>query len=152
MLFRSGANENELAYLSEKLMGMDREQRNFFDAVTAAGHHCGSVAELINLTENLDNFDIRPIFGKEQYGELLVAEAKDNTSAVFANLEKSHYSDERDLAQHILKLEAHVDYIAYAQDVAIDENGIFTELGYVTEKDGFREVYRGTQEIGRAHV
>ena len=146
-----GTNEYELSYLSAKLASLDSSQRNTFDSIITAERHCGSVAELINLTENLDYFTIRPIYSEEQYGQLLVEEAKDNTSAVFTNLEKSEYSDERDLAQHILKLEAHIDYVAYAQSVAIDENGIFTKHGYITEKEGFREVYRGTQDLSDEH-
>ena len=62
-------------------------------------------------------------------------------------LTESHDPDMRDLAEYITRLEKYFDVEAYAKDVINAENGVFTEQGYLTESDGFHEVYRGIQDI-----
>ena len=138
---------NELNYLAAKIDALHPAALEMYVTILDADRHCGTFAELINLMENLDLFNIQPAFSAEQYGEFLIDTAKDNTSAVFDKLEHSEYSDERELAQYILRLEAHVDAAAYGRAAAELENGVFTESGYLTESEGFREVYRGPEDI-----
>jgi len=138
---------NELNYLATKIDALHPATLEMYITILDADRHCGTFAELINLTENLDLFNIQPAYGAKQYGEFLIETEKDNTSAVFDKLEHSEYSDERDLAQYILRLEAHVDAAAYGRAAAELENGVFTESGYLTEGEGFREVYRGPEDI-----
>jgi hypothetical protein len=100
----------ELNYFAEKIANLDESDRVVLSAVLEAERHCGNVAELINLTGNLDRFHLQPAFSEEQYGEFLLDMVKADTSDVFSKLEQSGYDDERNLAKHILRLEAHVDY------------------------------------------
>ena len=128
----------ELNYLAEKIANLNESDRVVLSAVLEAERHCGNVAQLINLTQNLDRFHLQPAFSEEQYGEFLVDMAKDDTSAVFNKLEKSGHDDERNFAKHILRLEAHVDYAAYGHTAAEEEGGVFTKQGYVTSYYGWR--------------
>ena len=142
-----GLNLEELNYLAVKAGELREDDRNTMSAVLEAELHCRNVAELINLTQNLDRFRLQPAFCEEQYGEFLVDMAKDDTSAVFNKLEKSGHDGERNLAKHILRLEAHVDYAAYGRTTAEEEGGVFTKQGYLTEREGFQTIYRGPEDI-----
>jgi len=54
------ANLDELNYLAAKLDDMDRREYNQFPAAMEMGEHTGSIQDLINLTENLDCYDVYP--------------------------------------------------------------------------------------------
>ena len=137
----------ELNYFAEKIANLDESDRVVLSAVLEAERHCGNVAELINLTGNLDRFHLQPAFSEEQYGEFLLDMVKADTSDVFSKLEQSGYDDERNLAKHILRLEAHVDYAAYGRTAAEEKGGVFTKQGYLTEREGFQTIYRGPEDI-----
>ena len=62
------ANLDELNYLASKLDDMSRDEYNQFLAAMEGGDHTGSIQELINLTENLDCYDIYP--GIENHDDL----------------------------------------------------------------------------------
>lgn len=142
-----GLNLEELNYLAVKISELDADDRTTVSAVFEAKLHCRNVAELINLAQNLDRFHLQPAFSEDQYGEFLVDMVKDDTSDVFSKLEQSGYDDERNLAKHILRLEAHVDYAAYGRTAAEEEGGVFTKQGYLTEREGFQAIYRGPEDI-----
>ena len=59
---------DELNYLASKLDEMDRGEFEQFQAAMEIGDHSGSVREIINLTENLDCYDVYP--GIEDYDDL----------------------------------------------------------------------------------
>jgi hypothetical protein len=67
-----GLNLEELNFLAVKIGELREDDRNTMSAVLEAERHCGNVAELINLTGNLDRFHLQPAFSEEQYGEFLV--------------------------------------------------------------------------------
>lgn len=54
------ANLDELNYLASKLDDMSQDEYERFQAAMEIGDHTGSIQELINLTENLDCYDITP--------------------------------------------------------------------------------------------
>lgn len=54
------ANLDELNYLASKLDDMSQDEYERFQAAVEVGDHTGSIQELINLTENLDCYDIYP--------------------------------------------------------------------------------------------
>lgn len=143
----NGLNLEELNFLAVKVSELREDDRNIMSAVLEAERHCGNVAELINLTGNLDRFHLQPAFSEEQYGEFLLDMVKADTSDVFSKLEQSGYDDERNLAKHILRLEAHVDYAAYGRTAAEEKGGVFTKQGYLTEREGFQTIYRGPEDI-----
>ncbi len=139
---------NELNYLTARIAAMTPYDFEVFAAVVEAKRHCGSVAELINITENLGIFNIQPGYSEEQYGDFLFQMEKDDTSELFQKLEKSKDPNERHFADYVLRLEASLNTEAFGRAAAELENGVFTAHGYLTERDGaFTEQYRGPQDI-----
>jgi hypothetical protein len=138
---------SELNYLAAKIQGLDSSEREVFSAVVASKRHSGKVAELINITENMDNFYLQPAYSAEQYGDFLLQEAKDNTAEAFERLEKSADPLDRELASHILELEANADAKACGRAAAEREGGVFTEYGYLTADKELQDVYRGPEDV-----
>ena len=116
---------DELNYLASKLDEMDRGEFEQFQAAMEIGDHSGSVQEIINLTENLDCYDVYP--GIEDYDDL-----------------GRYYIDELDAMQVPEHLKNYIDYEAYGRDIALDESGDFTSFGYVRDTgSSFHEYYDG---------
>lgn len=141
------ADIDEFNYLAAKLEELTESQREVFEAALETGRHCESVADIINLTENLERFDLQPAYTPEMYGAFLLETEKDSTLEVFDRLEKSSNADECAFAQYVLRLEAYIDETDYGRGVAGEEHGAFTKHGYLTEGEGFKEVYRGPEDI-----
>ena len=118
-------NLDELNYLASKLDEMSESEYAQFQAGMEMGDHCGSVQEIINLTENLDCYEIYPNI--EDYDDL-----------------GRYYIEELDAMQVPEHLKNYIDYEAYGRDVALEENGTFTDQGYVRDTgDSFHEYYDG---------
>ena len=116
---------DELNYLASKLDEMSDSEYAQFQAGMEMGDHCGSLQEIINLTENLDCYEIYPHI--EDYDDL-----------------GRYYIEELEVMQVPEHLQNYIDYEAYGRDVAMDENGSFTEQGYVRDTgDRFCEYYDG---------
>ncbi len=116
---------DELNYLASKLDEMSQGEYEQFQAAMEIGDHSGSVQEIINLTENLDCYDVYPDI--HDYDDL-----------------GRYYIDELDAMQVPEHLRNYIDYEAYGRDVAMEEGGDFTDLGYVRDTgDRFVEVYDG---------
>ena len=122
------ANLDELNYLASKLDDMSQDEYERFQAAMEIGDHTGSIQELINLTENLDCYDIYPdIHDHDDLGR--------------------YYIEELDAMQVPEHLRNYIDYEAYGRDIALEESGQFTDLGYVRDTgDSFDEVYDGHRE------
>ena len=119
------ANLDELNYLASKLDDMSQDEYERFQAAMEIGDHTGSIQELINLTENLDCYDIYPdIHDHDDLGR--------------------YYIEELDAMQVPEHLRNYIDYEAYGRDVALEEGGEFTDLGYVRDTgSSFHEYYDG---------
>lgn len=116
---------DELNYLASKLDEMDQSDYAKFQAAMEIGDYTSSLQEIINLTENLDCYEIYPNI--EDYDDL-----------------GRYYIEELDVMQVPEHLQNYIDYEAYGRDVAIDENGAFTDQGYVRDTgDSFHEYYDG---------
>ena len=116
---------DELNYLASKLDEMSDSEYAQFQAGMEMGDHCGSLQEIINLTENLDCYEIYPHI--EDYDDL-----------------GRYYIEELEVMQVPEHLQNYIDYEAYGRDVAMDENGSFTDQGYVRDTgDRFCEYYDG---------
>ena len=116
---------DELNYLASKLDEMSDSEYAQFQAGMEMGDHCGSLQEIINLTENLDCYEVYPHI--EDYDDL-----------------GRYYIDELEVMQVPEHLQNYIDYEAYGRDVAMDENGSFTDQGYVRDTgDRFCEYYDG---------
>ena len=118
-------NLDELNYLASKLDEMSDSEYAQFQAGMEMGDHCGSLQEIINLTENLDCYEIYPNI--EDYDDL-----------------GRYYIEELEVMQVPEHLQNYIDYEAYGRDVALEENGTFTDQGYVRDTgDSFHEYYDG---------
>ena len=119
------ANLDELNYLASKLDDMSQDEYERFQAAMEIGDHTGSIQELINLTENLDCYDVYPdIHDHDDLGR--------------------NYIEELDAMQVPEHLRNYIDYEAYGRDIALEESGQFTDLGYVRDTgDSFHEYYDG---------
>ena len=118
-------NLDELNYLASKLDEMSESEYAQFQAGMEMGDHCGSLQEIINLTENLDCYEVYPDI--HDYDDL-----------------GRYYIEELDVMQVPEHLQNYIDYEAYGRDVAMDENGTFTDQGYVRDTgDSFHEYYDG---------
>ena len=116
---------DELNYLASKLDEMSESEYAQFQAGMEMGDHCGSLQEIINLTENLDCYEVYPDI--HDYDDL-----------------GRYYIEELDVMQVPEHLQNYIDYEAYGRDVALEENGTFTDQGYVRDTgDSFHEYYDG---------
>ena len=89
------------------------------------GDYTSSLQEIINLTENLDCYEIYPNI--EDYDDL-----------------GRYYLEELEVAKVPAHLQNYIDYEAYGRDVALEENGTFTDQGYVWDtREAFHEYYDG---------
>ena len=118
-------NLDELNYLASKLEEMGQGEYAQFQAAMEVGDHSGSLQEIINLTENLDCYDVYPDI--QDYDDL-----------------GRYYIEELDAMQVPEHLRNYIDYEAYGRDVALGESGDFTSFGYVRDTgDTFHEYYDG---------
>ena len=138
---------DELNYLSAKIAAMDEHECDIFCAALETGKHGKSIAEVINITENLDCFCLQPVYNTEQYGEHIITMHMDETADVVKKLMLSDDPKERVLAEHIVLLEKHIDYDSFGIGIASEESGVFTEMGYITKTTRLSDIYHGLQDI-----
>ncbi len=122
------ANLDELNYLASKLDEMRQYEYDTFQAAMELGDHTDSIQDLINLTENLDCYDV--LSGVHDHDDL-----------------GRYYVEELGAMQVPEHLQNYIDYEAYGRDIALEENGAFTESGYVYDNGNrFEEVYDGDRD------
>ena len=121
---------DELNYLADKLDEMSDAEVQHFKAIVKMGEHSDSVQDLINLTENLDCYEIYPdITDEYDLGYYLINEL----GCYDMNTLKA--------------LENYIDYKEYGDDTALNENGVFTDYGYVVcNQSDFKEIYNGSRD------
>jgi hypothetical protein len=137
---------DELNYLAAKLQALDEFERDTFAAVVETERHTASVAEIINIVENIGIFDIQPAFSPKEYGEFLLGLEMDEHANAFQRVQEGD-SQLSGLARYIEMLEDNFDAAAYGRKTAKEENGVFTDFGYLTERSGFKEIYHGPVDI-----
>lgn len=116
---------DELNYLGNLLTMQDDNDREKFAAAVAHGDHAASVAELINLAQNLDCYWMYPsVHTEEEYGHYLIDEL-----------------DELELPQ---EAKNYFMYDDYGRDAVINDGGTFTEQGYIyNNRNTFTQWYDG---------
>jgi antirestriction protein len=103
-------NLDELNYLAHLINGMESYDRGKFAAAVEHGEYADSVEDLINLTWNLDCYDLHTgIRSPEDLGRL--------RSEGRLNLPDD--------------CRFYFDYAAYGEDVSINEGGVFSDGGYI---------------------
>ena len=126
-------NLDELNHLACLLSELDQSDLEKFEAVIDSGEHTSSVADLINLTQNLDCIEFYPGVGDDEtLGRIYV----EDMEAI-------------DVPEHLLN---YFDYEAYGRDIRINEDGHFAPGGYVLNNGGkFIEHYHGIEDIPAEH-
>lgn len=119
------AHLDELNYLATRLNALTPEEREVFTAAVRHGEYAGSMQDLINLTYNLDCYELYPeVKTYEDYGRLLVDTGRDFTLS-----ENTRY---------------YFDFAQYGEETAINEGGELTPQGYIfNNRSPSREVYDG---------
>ena len=119
---------NELNYLAAALEALTDGEFGSYQAIVDTGRHCDTIQDMINLTENLDCYEVNPNI--TDYDDL-----------------GRYYIDELEAMQIPDCLQNYIDYEAYGRDVALDEDGQFTDYGYVRDtRNSFIEAYDGNPE------
>lgn len=117
---------DELNYLAALVEELDDPSK--FEAALEYGEHSGSVQEMINLTQNLDCYELYAGVDSE---EALGYYFADELNAI-------------DIPDHI---QQYFDYEAYGRDLAI-EGGEFVSGGYIDNNgSSFVEYYGGREDI-----
>ena len=126
-------NIDELNHLAHLLSELDKSDLEKFEAVIDCGEHTSSVADLINLVENLDAYEFYPgVEDDETLGRIYV----EDMEAI-------------DIPDHLLD---YFDYKAYGRDMRINEDGGFSHGGYVVGSGSqFVEHYHGREDIPDEH-
>ena len=123
-------NLDELNYLASKIEDMTDYEYEQFCAIIDQGDYTSSVQDLINMTENLDSFEILPdVENDYDLGYYYIEEAGIYDMSQMGNLAN------------------YIDYERFGRDVALEEGGVFTDHGYVCERDSIRELYQGLEDI-----
>ena len=119
---------DELNYLASKLEELGDAEYEHFQAAMQISDYTGSIKDLINLTDNLDKYDV--LSGVEDYSDL-----------------GRYYIEELGAMEVPEHLRNYIDYEAYGRDIALDEVSDFTDYGYVYDnQDRFVEYYDGDRE------
>lgn len=118
---------NELNYLAAKIDSLDEDELGAFQAIIETNQHCDTTAELINLTGNLDCYEIQSeISDYEDLGR-------------WDLYERSQF-----LGTVIDALADYLDFDSYGHDVAYNEGGKLAEYCYVFPSGSeFYEEYNG---------
>ena len=126
-------NLDELNHLACLLSELDQSDLEKFEAVIDSGEHTSGVADLINLTQNLDCFEFySDVHSDEELGRMYVLE--------FGGVE---------VPEHLID---YIDYEAYGRDVRINESGHFAPGGYVFDNGSrFIKHYSGREDIPDEH-
>lgn len=121
-------NLDELNYLISKLEELSEWEYEHFQAAMEISDYTGSLKDLINLTDNLDKYDVYPGIG--DYDDL-----------------GRYYIDELGTIQVPDYLQNYIDYEAYGRNIALGYALAFTDYGYVYDNQNrFEEYYDGNRE------
>lgn len=116
---------DELNYLSCRIQFLTSSEQEKFSAALCHGEYAGTLQDMINLTYNLDCYDLlSDIKSYEDYGRYLVEIGRD-----FLLPDQAKY---------------YFDYAQYGEDSAINEGGELTPQGYIFNNQcPFQTVYDG---------
>ena len=122
-------NLDELNHLACLLSELPQEELAKFEAALNIGAHTSSVADIINLAQNLDCFEFYPDIENE-----------DDLGRYFTE----------DLAIPA-ELKDYFDYEAYGRDLSTNEGGHLAPGGYIVQTSSVKELYHGCEDIPKEH-
>lgn len=144
---------DELNYLATRIDSMPELERLTFNAAVEANINCGSMTELINLTHNLDAFDLYPgSFTGKEFGGIMFEMHANEHAEVWDRLRTSDDPHEKAFAVYVERLETSLDLQKYGVHASRDDNGILTGNGYLLLPDEpLPEKYTGPKDIPAEH-
>ena len=108
-------NLDKLNYLAARIDEMDKWDQEKFAAIMEAGcDEVSDIDDLINLTYNLDCYDIIP-------------DVHDESDLGYYYVHEAGIYEEKDLGP----LANYIDYERFGRDIRMDEDGRFTDAGYI---------------------
>ena len=120
---------DELNYLAAKLDELDAASIGTYQSLIEIDKHCDTVPELINLTDNLDCYDVEPEI--YSYDDL----------ARYVLFDRDSHSYNRSTLE---MLEDYIDYEGFGRSVADGEDGTLAENCYISPSGStFVEIYDG---------
>ena len=119
------ASIDELNYLAHRISDMSPDERAKFVSAIKHGEYANGVTEIINLTYNLDCYELLPdVTTYEEYGRYLAENRTD-------------FQLSKEAAMYF-------DYAAFGEDSSINDGGELTAQGYIYNNGSpFRDVYDG---------
>ena len=124
-------NLDELNFLASRIEELSDYEYSQFEAIIEEGSYSSSVSDLINLTSNLDAFEVMP-------------DVENDYDLGYYYIEEAGIYDLSNMGN----LASYIDYERYGRDVALEEGGVFTDKGYVVAgRDSFVIVYDGLESI-----
>ena len=123
-------NLDELNYLANKIEEMSVSEQECFEAAVELGEYTDSVQDLINLTENLDCYE-------------LYSDIHSDSDLGYYWAEESGTYDKSAMGT----LSNYIDYEGFGRDIRFEEGGTFTDHGYIVgNQNRFIEQYNGDRE------
>ena len=122
-------NLNELNYLAEKIDKIEDGSKEKFEALLEQGDSIYNAKDVINLTDNLNNYNLINAKSEEELGMYII-----------------HDVEEREIPEW---LNGYIDYEGYGRDYAINEGATLTSKGYVYNIGYDTEYYKGADDIPR---
>lgn len=122
-------NLDELNHLACLLSELSPDDLEKFEAALHIGTHTSTVADIINLAENLDSFEFYPDIESEE--------------------DLGRYFTE-DLAIPA-ELKDYFDYESYGRDLSTNEGGHLAPGGYIVQTGDVKEIYHGIEDIPKEH-
>lgn len=120
-------NFNELNYFASKLCEIEESELELFQAAIVISDYTSSIKDLINLTDNLDKYELMSYIKEyEDLGRNYI----ENTGIEISK-----------------ELEGYINYERCGRDLAINQEGLFSDYGYIRCIDeSFEEYYDGNYE------
>ena len=120
-------NLNELNYLAEKIDKIEDGSKEKFEALLEQGDSIHNAKDVINLTDNLNNYNLINAKSEEDLGIYII-----------------HDVEKREIPEW---LDGYIDYEGYGRDYAINEGATLTSKGYVYSTGYDTEYYKGADDI-----
>ncbi|WP_392563565.1 antirestriction protein ArdA [Orbus wheelerorum] len=117
------SNLNELNYLASKLEQLSFDELRLYETIIETGDYVNSIKDLINLTDNLDCYELIP-------------NVQDESDLGYYWIEESGCYDLSKLGNLI----SYFDYEKFGYDITLEQGGGFTSQGYIYLTD--EPVYR----------
>lgn len=145
---------DELNYLAARIEGMSELEHLTFSAAVETKPYNDSLAELIDLTHNPNQFELFPgSFSETEFGGIMAEMHFNDYAEVIERLRASDDPLENHFADYVERLESSIDLQKYGIKAREAEGGYLTSHGYLLPMvDVPSQMYSGKQDIPAEHL